>query len=257
MHLAIESMRRAYADRAQYLGDPAFSVVPVAGLTSKDYAKRLLAGIDPKLAAKSDAVSAGKPDGEHKETTHFSVVDGDGNAVSITTTVNGPFGSALVAGSTGIMLNNEMDDFAIAPGVPNSYGLVGSDANSVAPRKTPLSSMTPTIVMKDGAVRWVVGSPGGSTIITTVFWALVHLIDFELDTRLAISLPRVHEQWRPDVVQLERFGLDANTEKALRDMGHTFNVVNDWGNAQIVGVLPNGKRVGASDPRGDGAALGF
>ncbi|MCC6810273.1 MAG: gamma-glutamyltransferase [Deltaproteobacteria bacterium] len=259
IHFAVEAMRRVYADRATFLGDPGFTFVPVAGLVSKDYAKSLLASIDMKSASKSEAVNAGKPDAfaEHKETTHFSIIDADGNAVAITTTVNGPFGSALVASGTGVLLNNQMDDFAIAPGVPNLYGLVGSEANSVAPRKTPLSSMTPTIVLKDDKVRWALGSPGGSTIITTVFWALVHLIDFDADVWSAIALPRVHEQWRPDHVSIERFGLDGLTQKALKDLGHTLKIDDDWGNAQIVGALPDGRRVGASDPRGDGSALGY
>jgi len=259
LHFLIETMRRAYADRATYLGDPGFVAVPVQGLVSKEYAKQLSASIDPKLASKSDKVGPGKPEGskESTQTTHFSIIDADGNAVAITTTVNGPFGSSLVVEGTGVLLNDQMDDFAIAPGVPNLFGLVGGEANSVAPRKTPLSSMAPTIVLKDGALRWVIGSPGGATIITQVLLALVNLIDFESDTFQAIALPRIHMQWKPDVVQIERFALDPLTQKALADLGHTFKVQDAWGNAQIVGVLPDGRRVGASDPRGDGLTLGY
>ncbi len=261
LHAMIEVMRRAYADRATFLGDPGFVAVPVQGLISKEYAKQLNATIDPKVASRSDRVAAGKPDAfvakESKETTHFSIIDGEGNAIALTTTINGSFGSGVVALGTGVLLNNEMDDFAIAPGVPNTWGLVGSDANAVAPRKTPLSSMTPTIVLKDGALRFALGSPGGATIITTVLSALVHLIDFDASVFAAVSLPRVHMQWKPDEVAIERFGLDSATLKALADLGHRTKLSEPWGNAQIVGVTPEGRRVGASDPRGDGSALGF
>lgn len=261
LHLVIESMRRAFADRAKHLGDPAFTAVPVAGLIDKKYAKSLFDTIVLTRASSAASVKAGEPQKfvkEHTETTHLSIIDEEGNAVVLTTTVNGLFGAALVAGDTGILLNNEMDDFAIAPGVANQFGLVGSEANAVAPRKTPLSSMSPTLVFgKDGALRFALGSPGGPTIITTVLWSLINLIDFDADLYAAISAPRVHQQWLPDVVMVESLGLDHATVQGLNALGHKLSFSSPWGNAQAVGILPDGQRVSASDPRGNGAALGY
>lgn len=257
IHVAIEAMRRAYADRASYLGDPQFVSVPVAGLMSKDYAKQLFATIKAGASTSAD-VKPGHPQGasEPTHTTHLSIVDAEGNAVVLTTTVNGPFGSSLVADGTGIMLNNEMDDFAIAPGVANQFGLVGSDANAVNPRKTPLSSMTPTLILKDGHLVYGIGSPGGPTIITTAFWMALALLDYHTDLATAVAMPRIHEQWQPDKVMVERFGLDVATTKALTDMGYTLEASPPWGNAQAIGIV-DGKRVSASDPRGEGRALAY
>ena len=258
IHYAIEAMRRAYADRAAYLGDPQFVSVPVAGLMNKEYAKQMFTGIKPQAASTSAEVKPGRPEGatEPTHTTHLSVVDGEGNAVVLTTTVNGPFGSSLVADGTGIMLNNEMDDFAIAPGVANQFGLIGGDANAVNPRKTPLSSMTPTLILKDGQLRYGLGSPGGPTIITTAFWMVLGLLDYHTDLATAVAMPRVHQQWQPDKVLVERFGLDVTTAKALEAMGYALDYSPTWGNAQAVGIV-EGKRVSASDPRGEGRALAY
>ncbi len=259
LHYAIEAMRRVYADRATYMGDPAFVSVPVQGLLSKEYTHGLFAGIDPKKATSSDQIKAGRPEGssEPTHTTHLSVVDQDGNVVLITTTVNGPLGSALVADGTGILLNNEMDDFAIAPGAANQFGLVGGDANSIAPKKTPLSSIAPTLIFKDGKFIYGLGTPGGSTIITQLFWMVLDLLDFQSDIGAAVAAPRLHEQWQPDRVMVERFGFDAPTIGALQSMGQQIEWRDAWGNAQAVGVLPNGKRTAASDPRGEGAARAY
>lgn len=257
-HVLVEAMRLAYADRAEYMGDPAFVDVPVARLLSPEYLRTRYALIHPGRAMKS--VEAGKvaraPAPEHPETTHLCVVDADGSAVSLTQTVNYGFGAGVVVPGTGVLLNNEMDDFSSAPGVPNAYGLVGGEANSIQPGKIPLSSMTPTIVVREGKVRLVVGAPGGSTIITTTLQAILHVLDHGASPARAIALPRLHHQWMPDKLRVEEGALDPLALKALRAFGHDIvESPESWGNGTIIGVEADGLRRGAADPRGVGGAV--
>ncbi len=201
-HVETEAMRRAFADRAEYMGDADFVKVPVAGLVDKSYAERLRKGIRMERASTSAEVRAGKPTGaESEETTHFTVVDAEGNCVSNTYTLNDSYGSKVVMRGTGILMNNEMDDFAAKPGTPNTYGLIQGERNAVAPRKRPLSAMTPTFVMrKDGTLWFAVGSPGGPTIINTVMQVITNVIDFDMNIQQAIDAPRIHHQWLPDEI---------------------------------------------------------
>jgi gamma-glutamyltranspeptidase/glutathione hydrolase len=251
LHVMIEAMKRAYADRARYLGDPAFVSAPVATLITKEYAAKQRAGIDPDHATPwTDALSA-VPPREGSNTTHFSVVDSLGNAVSNTYTLNFSYGVGLVAEGTGVLLNNELDDFTAAPGASNAYGLVGFEANLPGPGKRPLSSMSPTIVLKDGKPVLVTGSPGGSRIISTVLQVIVNVIDYHMDVAAAVAAPRLHHQWLPDEVRIER-GFTENTLVALRAKGH--RVVEPMGqtSANSIAVTPNGL-LGAPDPRTRGA----
>jgi gamma-glutamyltranspeptidase / glutathione hydrolase len=252
LHVLIEAMKRGYADRARYLGDPAFVKAPVATLIAKDYAARQRAGIDPDHATPwTDALPATPPH-EGSNTTHFSVVDGAGNAVSNTYTLNFSYGVGLVAEGTGVLLNNELDDFTAAPGASNAYGLVGFEANLPGPGKRPLSSMAPTIVLKDGKPVLVTGSPGGSRIISTVLQVIVNVLDYHMDVADAVAAPRLHHQWLPDEVRIER-GFSAETIAALRSKGHT--VVEPLGqtSANSIAVTEKGL-LGAPDPRTRGAA---
>ena len=261
MHLMIEAMRRAYADRAAYLGDSDFAAVPVAGLTSKPYAAKLRQEI---LASKPDApVRAGEPAPyESSATTHYSVVDADGNAVANTYTLNDGYGSGVTVEGAGFLLNDEMDDFAAKPGTPNLYGLIQGEANSIQPRKRPLSSMTPTLVLADGvagrpALRLVLGSPGGGTIINTVLEVLLNALVFHLDVRQAVTEPRFHHQWEPDVLVLEK-AISEDTINRLRSSGYQTKTVDAMGDCEAIEVDPaTGWRFGASDPRGDGRAVGY
>jgi gamma-glutamyltranspeptidase/glutathione hydrolase len=223
LHLMIEAMKLAYADRAEFLGDPDFVQVPVPGLTSKRYAATLRAKIDPKRARPARDIRAGSPGQEGDNTTHYSVVDAEGNAVANTYTINFSYGLGLVAEGTGIILNNQLDDFAAKPGVPNAYGLVGGDANAPGPNKRPLSSMSPTIVLKDGKPFLVTGSPGGSRIITTVLQVALNVIDHGMNAAEAVIAPRIHHQWLPDVVAAER-GFSPDTLRLLESRGHTVKV---------------------------------
>jgi gamma-glutamyltranspeptidase / glutathione hydrolase len=251
LHVMIEAMKRAYADRARYLGDPAFVSAPVATLITKEYAAKQRAGIDPDHATPwTDALSA-VPPREGSNTTHFSVVDSLGNAVSNTYTLNFSYGVGLVAEGTGVLLNNELDDFTAAPGASNAYGLVGFEANLPGPGKRPLSSMSPTIVLKDGKPVLVTGSPGGSRIISTVLQVVVNVIDYHMDVAAAVAAPRLHHQWLPDEVRIER-GFSEDTLVALRAKGH--RVVEPMGqtSANSIAVTPNGL-LGAPDPRTRGA----
>lgn len=252
VHYLTEIMRRAYADRAEYMGDPAFVRVPVNGLLSPKYLETRFATIDPKKATPSQGVPAGVV--ESDETTHLTVIDTDGRVVSLTQTVNTGFGSGVVVPGVGIVLNNEMDDFAAAPGVPNAFGLVGGEANSVQPGKIPLSSMTPTIVLKDGQVRLAVGAPGGSTIITTVLQVVLHVLDRHLPVAEAVAAPRIHMQWQPDELRIEAGALSPEVVKGLEQQGHKVVTRGTWGNATAIEVTSSGLRVGVADPRGDGAA---
>jgi gamma-glutamyltranspeptidase/glutathione hydrolase len=248
IHLMAEAMKQAYADRATFLGDPDRITVPVAGLTAKPYAARLRALIDPERARPADAVKAGDPlPFESDQTTHFSVVDRDGNAVSNTYTLNFSYGLGLVAEGTGVLLNNEMDDFSAKPGAQNAYGLVGSEANAVAPGARPLSSMTPTFLFRDGRLALVTGSPGGSRIISTVLQVITGLIDFRLNLAEAVAAPRIHHQWRPDALLVET-GLSPDTLALLRARGHRVVVGSASGSANSILVVPGGL-AGAADPR--------
>ncbi|HYV06547.1 MAG TPA: gamma-glutamyltransferase, partial [Blastocatellia bacterium] len=219
-HLLVEAQRRAFADRAEFLGDTDFVKVPVEGLISKKYAAELAKGIDRDRATPSDRIKAGKPSGyESTETTHFSVIDEEGNVVTNTYTLNGGYGCGATARGTGVLLNNEMDDFTSKPGVPNAYGLLQSENNSIAPRKRPLSAMTPTIVLNDGVFVFAIGSPGGPTIINTVLQVIVNVVDFGMNIQQAIDFPRVHHQWMPDRIQWEPYGLNKDTRAALEKRG--------------------------------------
>jgi gamma-glutamyltranspeptidase/glutathione hydrolase len=251
LHLLIEAMKRAYADRARYLGDPAFVNAPTVTLTSKDYGAKQRLSIDPSRATPwTDALSA-VPPREGQNTTHFSVVDAAGNAVSNTYTLNFPYGVGLVADGTGVLLNNELDDFTAAPGASNAFGLVGFEANLPGPGKRPLSSMSPTIVLKDGRPVLVTGSPGGSRIISTVLQVIVNVLDYDMDIASAVAAPRLHHQWLPDEVRIEH-GFSDEALAALTSMGH--RVIEPMGqtSANSIAVTPDGL-LGAPDPRTRGA----
>ena len=256
IHLLAESARLAYADRSEFLGDPDFVKVPQRGLSAKRYADQLAAGINVERATPSKSVRPGQPlPFESDQTTHFSVIDRAGNVVSCTYTLNLNFGSGIVARGTGVLLNNEMDDFVAKPGVPNSFGLLGGDANAVEAGKRPLSSMTPVIVLKDGKAWLATGSTGGSRIITTVLQNLVNIIDFNMNIAQAISTPRTHHQWMPDYLRIER-GISPDTISLLKQMGHDVRIMPAMGRAQTV-QHTQGRFFGASDPRNpDGAAIG-
>jgi len=260
-HLMAEAMRRAFADRAEYMGDSDFVKVPVAGLIDKAYAAKLRSNISTERASTSAEVRAGRPAGyESEETTHFTVVDAEGNAVANTYTLNNSYGSAAVAKGTGMLLNDEMDDFAAKPGTPNMYGLIQGERNAVAPRKRPLSAMTPTIVLrKDGSFWFTVGSPGGPTIINTVLCVITNVIDFDMNIQQAIDAPRIHHQWLPDELVGEPLGLSGDTQKALTSRGHTLAKQRTLGDAEGIMIEEKtGVRLGATDPRrSDGAAIGY
>jgi len=251
LHLMIEAMKRAYADRARYLGDPAFVDAPLATLLASDYAARQRAGIDPEHATPAADIVTAKPPHEGSNTTHFSVVDQFGNAVANTYTLNFSYGVGLVAEGTGVLLNNELDDFNAAPGAANAFGLVGFEANLPGPGKRPLSSMSPTIVLRDGKVRLVTGSPGGSRIISTVLQVLVNVLDYRMDVAQAVAAPRLHHQWLPDEVSIEP-GFPDDVLAALRDRGHHVVVSAGYSSANSILVTPTGL-LGAPDPRTRGA----
>ncbi|HLL27090.1 MAG TPA: gamma-glutamyltransferase [Xanthobacteraceae bacterium] len=256
-HLMVEAMKLAYADRARFLGDPQFVQVPVAGLLSSSYAAELRKHIEPEHALRADELPGGNPaayEGDH--TTHYSIVDGDGNAVANTYTLNLRFGAGLVAEGTGILLNNELDDFAAKPGAPNAFGLVGGLANAPGPGKKPLSSMAPTIVLKNGKLFLVTGSPGGSRIISTVVNVLVNVIDYKMNIAEATAAPRVHHQWLPDEVRVES-GFKADVVSVLQSRGNRVVTGVPWGSAASIMVTKDGL-LGAADPRSRGAlAAGF
>ncbi|MBB3464069.1 gamma-glutamyltransferase [Rhizobium sp. BK377] len=252
VHIMVEAMRYAYVDRNAALGDPDFIDNPVSKLLDRSYAASIRAKIDPYRAGTSANL---KPLGgkESTETTHYSIIDDEGNAVAVTYTLNGSFGAGVVAPGTGVLLNNEMDDFTSKPGVPNLYGLVQGEANAIAPKKTPLSSMSPTIVTKDGKPFMVIGSPGGSRIITITLEAILNVVDFGMDISQAVNAPRIHHQWQPDMVYLEPYALSPDTEKALAAMGYKFDAGNNtpvWG--QAAGILVGGRSLAAIE-KGGGA----
>ena len=257
VHHMAEAMKLAYADRSEYLGDPDFVKIPLAGLTSKKYADELAAQISPDRARSAKEIKPGKPQSyESNQTTHFSVVDKAGNMVAVTYTLNTNFGSGIVAPGTGIMLNNEMDDFSAKPGVPNAYGLIGGDANAVAAGKRPLLSMTPTFVLKDGKPWLATGSPGGARIITTVLQQIVNGIDFGMNPAEAASQLRFHHQWTPDELRVEK-GFPVDTLNLLRQKGQNVVVKASMGRTQTIQV--HGDELwGYSDPRNpDGLTLGY
>jgi gamma-glutamyltranspeptidase/glutathione hydrolase len=263
VHVMVEAFRRAYADRNEFLGDPDFVEMPIATLTSKAYAAELAASIDTSRATPSADVLAGArfpAAAESPQTTHYSIVDSSGTAVAVTTTINGGFGSGVVVDGAGFLLNNEMDDFTVKPGVPNAYGLVQGRANAIAPGKRMLSAMTPTIVERDEELFLVVGTPGGSTIITTVAQVISNVIDHGMDLQHAVQAGRLHHQHLPDVVRAEPFTLSEDTVRRLEEMGHDVQVRGSTsGRVNAILVDPEtGLRLGVADPRSyAGLAEGF
>jgi gamma-glutamyltranspeptidase/glutathione hydrolase len=275
VHMVAEVMRRIFADRAAYLADPDFANVPVAGLTDPCYAREIAATIDPRHASSSKVIGAGTPHqcgisagnaaapqtmvslGEGPHTTHFSVVDAAGNAVASTTTLNNSYGSHVTS-SAGFLLNDEMDDFTTQPGVPNAlFGLMQSDANAIAPRHRPLSSMTPTILLRDGKLSFVTGSPGGPTIISVTLLSILNWMRLGMEPQAAINAPRFHHQWLPDRILMER-DFPANIESALNARGHETKRVNRMGLVNAIAIDPaTNDRLGAADPRHDGSAQGY
>lgn len=274
LHLMVEAMKIAYADRSEYLGDPDFVKNPAAQLLSPAYAKKRRQEIrldkaqpssEVKPVDKQTLMQFSQTDGRGKtlstlptryespETTHLNVVDEQHNAVSLTFTINQGFGSGVVTPGTGILLNDEMDDFAAAPGVPNGFGLVGNEANAIAPRKIPLSSMTPTIVTENNHLRMAVGAPGGGTIITQVLQVILNTLEYGMNIGEAVSVPRIHHQWLPDQLQVEPYGLDELTLKELEQRGHKIKQRSPWGNINAIVVTPDGTLEGAADPRGEGS----
>ena len=258
IHYIAESEKRVYADRARYLGDPAFFKVPVDQLTDRKYLKSRVAEIREDSAVPSDSIYAGTLSGyESTETTHYSVADRWGNAVAATTTLNGGYGNKIVVKGGGFFLNNEMDVFSSKPGYPNIYGLIGSEANAIQPGKRMLSCMTPTLITKDGKLFMVVGSPGGSTIITSVFQTIMNVIDHGMTMQEAVNAKRFHHQWRPDLIQYEPEAIDTLTVTKLVGMGHHLKRTGKIGRVDAILIRDDGRMEGGADPRGDDKAKGF
>ena len=260
IQLLTEAERRSYADRAHYLGDIDFVNAPIDSLINQKYIKQRMSSFSWKKATPSSEVSQGKILGyESNETTHYSIVDQFGNAVAVTTTLNTNYGSKVLVKGAGFFLNNEMDDFSIKPGVPNVYGLMGSIANEIAPEKRMLSSMTPTIVEKNGKLFMVVGTPGGSTIITSVLQNIINVVDYKMSMQESVNQPRFHHQWLPDEIKLEPNSFDEKTKKELASLGYSIVEKKSTiiGRVDAILVLPNGKLEGGADKRGDDAAAGF
>ena len=257
VHLMAEVERRAYSDRAQHLGDSDFYPVPTEAMLDKSYAKSRMSDFNEQKASASKQIKAGKPVKTSEQTTHYSIVDADGNAVSVTTTLNGNYGSSVIVKGAGIILNNEMDDFSAKPGSPNMFGLLGAEANAIKPEKRMLSLMTPTIVEKDVKLLMVVGTPGGATIITSVFQVIINVIEFRLSLQEAVQSTRFHNQWLPDQIYHEKDCFDAATAKKLIEMGHTLKERGPIGQVEAILVRPDGKLEGAAYKRGDDSASGF
>jgi gamma-glutamyltranspeptidase/glutathione hydrolase len=259
IHLMAEAMRHAFRDRAELMGDTDFVKVPISQLILKSYASEFRKTFNPERASDSLALPARVlPAAEASETTHFSVVDKDGNAVANTYTLNGGYGSGVTIEGTGILMNNEMDDFSSKPGVPNAYGLMQGEANAIARGKRPLSAMTPTFVLREGKLFLVIGSPGGPTIINTVLQVIVNVVDFGFTIQEAIDAPRIHHQWLPDELRMENQGFSEDVTKALEARGHRLAFRGFMGDAEGIMVEPRtGMRLGASDPRGDGLTIGY
>jgi gamma-glutamyltranspeptidase / glutathione hydrolase len=255
VHVMTEAMRHAYVDRNSLLGDPQFVRNPVAKLLTPEYAALIRAQIDPERAGSSALIRPGTPPHEKPETTHYSVADSAGNAVSVTYTINGLFGAAVMAPGTGYMLNDEMDDFTVKPGVPNLFGLVQGAANAIAPGKRPLSSMSPTLVLRDGKVVMVLGSPGGSRIITITLQVLLNLIDYGMEPQEAVNATRIHHQWLPDVIDAEPYALSADTVQALQARGYTIVEQSPWGAAELI-MIPQVSSGTDRPSSGSDSALG-
>ncbi len=259
-HVMVEAERRVYADRSKHLGDSDYYNVPMDSLLDPAYNLARMADFNPERASLSKEISAGNFQlFESDQTTHYSIVDAQGNAVSVTTTLNGGFGSCVVVGGAGFFLNNEMDDFSAKPGHANIYGLIGAAANAIEPGKRMLSSMTPTIIEKDDELFMVLGSPGGSTIITSVFQAFLNVVEYDMSMQGAVSVPRFHHQWLPDSIRYEKGAVGGDTRSVLQAMGHRFDgkPVPVKGCVNAILVLSNGKLEGGADPRRDGVAMGF
>jgi gamma-glutamyltranspeptidase/glutathione hydrolase len=254
----VEAERRAFADRSEYPGDPDFVKIPVDQLVSTKYLFNRMSTFDEKRTSSSMEIKPGSPEGySSEETTHYSVVDAEGNAVAATTTLNNIFGNSIVADSAGFLLNDQMDDFSVKPGFPNMYGLVGGEANSVQPGKRMLSSMTPSIVEKDGKLLLVLGSPGGSTIPTTVFQVIVNVLDFGMNIQRAVDEGRFHHQWLPDWISYEKNALDSLSCIKLEDMGHILKERTSIGSVNAIMILPGGKKTGSADKRGNNSSCGY
>ena len=257
IHYLAEAERRVYADRAYFLGDPDFYSVPTIKLTEKEYVLSRFKDFNPLMASKSVDINHGSIFGyESDETTHYSIIDEYGNAVSATTTLNFSYGSRIIVEGTGFILNNEMDDFSSKPGVANAYGLVGGDANTIQPQKRMLSSMTPTILTKNDKLYMVIGSPGGSKIITSVFQSILNVVEFNMTMQEAVASPRFHHQWFPDYISYENGSLDSLTIDSLESMGHEMKQVKPFCRVDGILVLKNGSLEGGADPRGDDVAMG-
>jgi gamma-glutamyltranspeptidase / glutathione hydrolase len=255
-HLVVEAERRAYADRAAHLGDMDFYPVPIKELTSEAYAQKRMLDYQPGIASKSSEIRAGVIPRESEETTHLSIYDAEGNMVAVTTTLNGGYGSRTVVGGAGFLLNNEMDDFSIKPGVPNMYGAVGGEANAIKPYKRMLSSMTPTLVLKKGKPFIVCGTPGGTTIITSVLQTLMNIIEFDMNAVDAVGKPKFHHQWLPDVVYVEKT-FPENVQEALKKMGYAITQRGAIGRTEVIKITGKNRIEIAADPRGDDAAEGY
>ncbi|MEO9003840.1 MAG: gamma-glutamyltransferase [Ginsengibacter sp.] len=255
VQLMTEVERRAFADRAKFLGDPDFAKVPVKTLVSDEYLKKRMADYDPTKAGNSKDIKEGNIP-ESEETTHFNVLDKDGNAVSVTTTLNGSYGSGIIVAGAGFLLNNEMDDFSVKPGVPNMFGAVGQEANAIAPGKRMLSSMTPTIVLKENKPYIIVGTPGGTTIPTSVYQTLVDIIDFKMSPQDAVNFPKFHHQWLPDTIFVEK-GFDKKVIEQLKAMGYQVSDRNSIGRTEVIIVNKNKTITAVADHRGDDGAAGY
>lgn len=255
VHLMVEAERRVYADRAAHLGDPDFYKVPQSILLDSVYLANRMRDFDPRKASSSTNIKAG--DIISEETTHFNIVDKFGNAVAITTTLNGGYGAFTVVRGAGFILNNEMDDFSVKPGTPNLYGLIGAAANKIEPGKRMLSSMTPTIVEQDGRLKMILGTPGGSTIITSVFQTIINVLDYGMDVNAAVQAPRFHHQWLPNVISTEQNAIPSKERKILESIGHIIKDRDPIGRVEAVVILDSGKKQGAADHRGDDDVEGY
>ncbi|HBC80236.1 MAG TPA: gamma-glutamyltransferase [Bacteroidales bacterium] len=258
VHLITEAERRAFADRSKFLGDPGFTEIPVDRLLDDNYLARRMSNYSKDSASSSSKIFPGSPlAAVSEETTHYSVADYLGNAVAATTTLNGTFGNSIIVDSAGFLLNNQMDDFSVKPGVPNMYGLVGGEANSIQPGKKMLSSMTPVIIEKDGKLFMIAGSPGGSTIPTSVLQVIINVIDYGMSIRQAVDTGRFHHQWLPDHISYEKNSLDSTNILKLRSMGHELRERNAIGRVNAIMILPDGKKAAGADRRGNNSACGY